>query len=273
MAAHLGIPESTARAAVRAALDHQAAFERAYREEGRSALARLEGPIVILVGRPYIAYTSTVNLSLPRKIASRGFHVVPADLLPFDPPANEHNVWHFTQVTLSALRYARQHKDAFICCLSCFSCNPDAIIHHRIRHELDGRPFCFLEIDSHTADAGIDTRIGAFLDIIEARPDRLSPAGRISTGKIPRFDDPRVTHVLLADTAALTSQLFVALFGRMGWKAVTTPFTNARILQAARKVCSGRECLPFLSMVFVAMMLVYIFPTLVTWLPDLMYNR
>ncbi len=271
MAGRLGVPESTARAAVAKALAHQQAFEHTYHEEGQKALAELEGPKVILVGRPYLAYTSGVNLSLPRKIASRGFHVVPADLLPLDPPVTERDVWHFTQVNLSAVRYAQEHEDTYVCCLSCFSCNPDAIFYHRLRRELEGRPFCFLEIDSHTADAGIDTRIGAFLDIIEAggrggqrdsflevrqRPDG---PGRIDhTGRKPRiitdagetlgFDDPRVRHVLLADTPPATSRLFVSLYSRQGWKAVTTPLTNTRILQAARRVCSGRECLPFLSM-------------------------
>jgi len=32
-------------------------------------------------------------------------------------------------------------------------------------------------------------------------------------------------------------------------------------------------CLPFLSMVFVAMAAVYIFPQLVYWLPNLFYNN
>jgi TRAP-type mannitol/chloroaromatic compound transport system permease large subunit len=34
-----------------------------------------------------------------------------------------------------------------------------------------------------------------------------------------------------------------------------------------------KGCLPFLSMVFVAMALVYIFPALVHWLPAYMYSR
>lgn len=267
MAAALGVDGATARGAVTAALDHQEAFERAYRQEGGAALAKLEGPLVILVGRPYVACNGSVNLSLPRKIASRGFHVVPGDLLPFDPPANRFNVWHFTQTAASAIRWAKQREDAYVCTLSTYSCNPDAITHHRLRHELEGRPFCFLEVDSHTADAGIDTRVGAFLDIIESRPKKTAagarvnpPAGRIdysgrkpcvitSDGQTIGFDHPRVRHVLLADIPVITSRLFVSLYGRLGWRTVTTPFTNSAFLQAARRVCSGRECLPFLSMV------------------------
>lgn len=270
MAARMGIPETTAHTALARAIEQQAAFEQAYREEGQAALAELEGPVVVLVGRPYAAYNGSVNLSLPRKIASRGFHVIPADLLPFAPPPVERNVWHFTQVALSAIKYASERPDTYVCYLSCFSCNPDAIIYHRVRRELEGQPFCFLEVDSHTADAGIDTRIGAFLDIIEERrqmgqkpvagPVRAAATGTIDySGKQPvvvtaagerlGLDHPRVVHVLLADLPVITSRLFASLYGRQGWQCAISPFTNAQILQAARRVCSGRECLPFLSMV------------------------
>ena len=268
LAERLSVPAPTAHHAYVVALDHQRRFKQAYREAGAAALAALEGPAVLLVGRPYVAYNDTVNLSLPRKIASRGFHVIPADLLSHRPPPVERNVWHFTQVATSAIDYAKRHPDTYVAYLSCFSCNPDAITYHRVRHELEGLPFCFLEIDSHTADAGIDTRIGAFLDIIERRRQAAQktltasprpPQGRIEMrghrphivtdrGELLGFDNPRVVHVLIADTPLITSRFFASLYGRQGWRSVIAPFTDAKILQAARRVCSGRECLPFLSM-------------------------
>ena len=56
-----------------------------------------------------------------------------------------------------------------LCFISCFSCGPDSIAYHYFRNKLEGDIFCYLEIDSHTAHAGFDTRVGAFLDIIEER--------------------------------------------------------------------------------------------------------
>jgi len=270
MAQKLGVSAEIALQAYHSALLQQEEFEETYREIGQSTLENLSGPKVILVGRPYVAYNTHVNLSIPRKIASRGFHVIPADMLNFDLPAIERNVWYFTQMETNAIRYAKLHKDVYICFLSCFSCNPDAIIYHRIRSEMEGEPFCFLEVDSHTADAGIDTRIGAFMDIIEERRElgkQLDGANnqkngnykieynhhkpKIITeeGEILGFDDERVVHVLLADTPAISTQLFISLYSRMGWKVKQTHMMDAKILQAARKVCSGRECLPFLAMV------------------------
>jgi predicted nucleotide-binding protein (sugar kinase/HSP70/actin superfamily) len=42
-------------------------------------------------------------------------------------------------------------------------------MYHKYRQDLAGQTFCYLEIDSHTAHAGFETRVGAFLDIIEER--------------------------------------------------------------------------------------------------------
>ena len=44
-----------------------------------------------------------------------------------------------------------------------------ASIYYLIRKELAGDTFCYLEIASHTVHAGFETRVGAFLDIIEER--------------------------------------------------------------------------------------------------------
>jgi predicted CoA-substrate-specific enzyme activase len=265
----LAVPEDTAIESWRVAREHQAEFERTYRQAIADALQPLEGPAVLLVGRPYAAYAPEVNLSVPRKIASRGFTVIPGDALPAESPIGK-DVWHFTQRVLAAAHHARRHPDRYICNLSCFSCGPDAVVHHRLRRELEGQPFCFLEIDSHTAHAGIETRIGAFLDIIEARrfaqvaragltrkrpvPARLltesgGPVIVTGAGKRIRLDAPQTLHVLLADTSPLLSELLVGVCAHVGWRACATPLTSAEILQRARTLCSGRECLPFLSMI------------------------
>lgn len=270
LGATLGVPGERAKACWAAAKAHQTDFERTYRAAVEDALANLAGPAVILAGRPYAAYAPEVNLSVPRKIASRGFTVIPGDALAQEPPSNEHDVWHFTQHVLTAVEHVKRHEDRYICNLSCFSCGPDAILQHRLRSELEGQPFCFLEIDSHTAHAGIETRIGAFLDIIEARRRRqivsARPAAKrtiparleqehghtvivTGAGRHVALDSPEVVHVSLSDGPRFVSDVMAGFYASIGWRTVTMPSTNAEILQCARKVCSGRECLPFLSMI------------------------
>jgi predicted CoA-substrate-specific enzyme activase len=277
LGARLGVSAGQSGEAWQVAMAHQAAFERTYRESIEEALSEITGPAVILVGRPYAAYAPEVNLSVPRKIATRGFSVIPGDALSLESRASQRNVWHYTQAVMAAVEYAQRHGDRYVCNISCFSCGPDAIIHHRLRRELEGQPFCFLEIDSHTAHAGIETRVGAFLDIIEdiieARrrhvmpvtpaKRRVTPArlesdgtrasivlgGITGSGRRVALDAPEVVHVSLADGPQFVSDVYAGFYASIGWRWKFLPNTDAEALQYAKRVCSGRECLPFLSMV------------------------
>ena len=111
-----------------------------------------------------------------------------------------------------------------------------------------GRPFCYLEIDSHTAHAGIETRVGAFLDIVEASrrrcavsaapvPRRVVPAHLeqdgtgtwVVTGGGQRLslDDRRVVHVSLGDGQPFVSGIMAGLYASIGWRWVFLPNTTA----------------------------------------------
>ena len=58
-----------------------------------------------------------------------------------------------------------------------------------------------------------------------------------------------MVHVSLADGPQFLSDILAGFYTSIGWKYVFSPNTNAETLQYAKRVCSGRECLPFLSMV------------------------
>ena len=155
------------------ALNHNNNFWEKYREEGEMKLKKLlKEPSVIITGRPYVVYPPEVNIALPRKIVSRGYNAIPTDMLPLlsdEIQGYDRNVWSYTQQIDNAVQYVKKHSNLYICLVSCFSCGPDGTMYHKFRHDLAGNTFCYLEIDSHTAHAGFETRVGAFLDIIEER--------------------------------------------------------------------------------------------------------
>ncbi len=168
----LGINTSQAAKALNNAYQHYRQFKNQLSGLGKNGLDKLmNDPIVILAGRPYITCASEINLSLPRKIASRGYHVIPMDVLPQiqDDSIHPRNVWSYTQQINNAVAFVKQHPNSYICFVSCFSCGIDATMYHHFRQQLGGKTFCYLEIDSHTAHAGFETRVGAFLEIIEER--------------------------------------------------------------------------------------------------------
>ncbi|MHA1147408.1 MAG: acyl-CoA dehydratase activase [Promethearchaeota archaeon] len=172
LAPRLKIQRSDVRSAVKSALKHYFNYRSTLLEYGKKFLEELkEESSVIIAGRPYTIAASNVNLALPRKIISRGYNAIPFDMIPFmeNEVTTMGNVWAFTQLLNNAISYVKINPNLFISFVSCFSCGPDSIAYHLVRQELKGKTFCYLEIDSHTAHAGFETRIGAFLDIIEER--------------------------------------------------------------------------------------------------------
>ncbi len=180
MGKSLGIKRGIAVKAGKRAYEYFQRFKSHYQEIGRNELKQIASePTVIITGRSYTTCAKEVNLSLDRKITSRGFHVVPADILPL-VKGNHHprNMWYATQQMMNAVFYALQHPNINICLVSCFACAPDACMYHMVRRHLAGQPFCYLEIDSHTYHACFDTRVCAFLDIIQDRRSRIGRANQ-----------------------------------------------------------------------------------------------
>ncbi len=171
MAARLGFsPEETERAYDVAAAK-QADYHRRAREMGRQALveARLASrPVIALLGRPYNAFSSDANMGIPRKFASRGHSVIPFDILPFEGNEDFPNMyWYHGQQDMKSAFLAKGEDNLFVTYISNFSCAPDSFMLHYLKWIMGTKPFLILELDSHTADAGVDTRIEAFVDIIE----------------------------------------------------------------------------------------------------------
>jgi predicted nucleotide-binding protein (sugar kinase/HSP70/actin superfamily) len=172
VARNLGLDDKVGVNAGFIALSHYKMFREIYNQFGQKKLKELlKKPSVIIAGRPYVVYPADVNIALPRKIVSRGYNAIPSDLLPIlnNNTTHKRNVWSFTQEINNAVEYVKKYPNLYICFVSCFSCGPDGTMYHQFRQQLEGHTFCYLEIDSHTAHAGFETRVGAFLDIIEER--------------------------------------------------------------------------------------------------------
>jgi len=123
---------------------------------------------IVLVGRPYNLYDSGLNLNIPSKLRNiYGMNVIPMDFLPVEEvdisDIHDHMFWNYGYRILQTCRWTRDYPDLQIIYLSNFKCGPDSYIRHYVEEAL-GRPFLFLQLDSHSNDAGIMTRIEAFLE-------------------------------------------------------------------------------------------------------------
>jgi predicted nucleotide-binding protein (sugar kinase/HSP70/actin superfamily) len=212
VARELGVSRELANDAWSAAIGEQTRTDCALIEIGRQALAKAlaaDKPAILLAGHSYNAYTPEASQSVGKKLSSMGVQVIPADcLMPAGPGPT---VWHFANQILNAASLAKQHPNLFLLTISNFSCTIDAFTHSLLASELDSKPYLTLEIDAHTADGGVQTRLEAFLDIVQnyraAQPSRARPftpcrlvkGGTLisSNGERVPLTDPRVKLHLL----------------------------------------------------------------------------
>ena len=273
IAAQMGIGRSEARRAAAAAIDWQRRCAAAIKDLGRRFLTDLNAPsqqpAVVLFGRPYNAFAPEAHMGIPHKLASRGVPVLPCDALPFESePGKRHMYWGMGQLILKAARYVARHPRLFGVYITNFSCGPDSFIVGYFRSIMGPKPSLTLELDSHTADAGIDTRIEAFLDIVQAyvqmsdsgqapsaSPRRFSPAriqtddGRLtvqrSNGRRLPVSDPRVT-LLFPSMGRFGSEGLAAVFRGLGFHALAHPPADEAVLMLGRGHTSCKECLPLI---------------------------
>jgi len=269
MAATLGFSESEAKNAFTIAHEKQMECFAQFTKLGRQALAEArlaKRPVIAVLGRPYNSFTADANMGIPRKYTSRGYSVIPFDILPFEDQAIYPNMyWYYGQQDMKAGMLLKDEDNIFVTYISNFSCAPDSFMLHYLKWIMGVKPFLILELDSHTADAGVDTRIEAFLDIIDGYRSKLTKIHEerydnglrfvnntgeeihikndITGEKIPIKNNPRI-KLLLSNMGRLSAELIGAAIRGLGIHAETMPVPDIYTLQMARNHASGKECLP-----------------------------
>jgi len=269
LGAELNVAKSEALRAFGRAVLAQNYFGEGLKELGRQALARAaesEQPAVVLFGRSYNAFLDLANMGVPHKFASRGVMVIPHDMLDCDhePPISTMH-WAAGMSILKAAKVVAANPKLFGCYITNFSCGPDSFILNYFRETMQEKPSLTLELDSHTADAGIDTRIDAFLDIIKRfgaghksqlpAKQGFVPAEMVKSGKKWLFrssggeslplSDSRV-KVLIPTMGDFSTRLLASMFSHFGIKAVPLPPPSEADLSRGKNYTTCKECLPLI---------------------------
>ncbi|HUW64822.1 MAG TPA: acyl-CoA dehydratase activase [Spirochaetia bacterium] len=262
--ARLGFDRHHSLAAYKQAVGIQDAFGEQCRALGAKFIENLEQTgekAIVLFGRPYNALVQDGNMGIPEKFASRGYKVVPYDFLPLAEEAPQHKMyWSMGQMILKAAKFASRHPQLFGVFVTNFSCGPDSFVVGYFRDIMGSKPSLTLELDSHTADAGIDTRIDAFIDVLENyQPGGVEVSGdgagalaefdsrkkkiRTVAGELISLKDPRV-RIVLPSMGDLATRYFAAAFRHIGIDAVALDAPAEVELQLGRANSSCKECLP-----------------------------
>jgi len=271
-AIQMGVKKTVAKSAFETALKRQMECMAEMSQIGETALKELESnpekTAVVIFGRPYNGFVEEAHMGIPHKLASRGILVIPFDFLQFDNEKSKyHMYWGMGQRILQAARIVKKHPQLFGTFITNFSCGPDSFIIGYFRDIMGRKPSLTLELDNHTADAGLETRIEAFLDIVSAYRHLLAkkqismkkrvfvPARTILDNGIPKvitssnktlpMSDSRV-KLLLPSMGRLATESLAAVFRGENLNAIAYPPSDEAVLKLGRANTSCKECLPLI---------------------------
>jgi len=234
--------------AIDAGLEALREFRQRVEERGREALANLGEAqrAFVVVGRPYTVYDPGVNMDVGKKIQDLGILAMPQDFLPLDeedvsdswPNAYAREI----QKKLAAARVVKRDPRLRAVVLTYFGCGPDSFANPFFKDEI-GEPCYVMQIDEHTADAGVITRMEAFADTAAAR-EEAGPELAIRTDATPLFSLGE--RKLWIPYASDTARVLAATLNAWGANAEVLPRSQDPGLNLARRAISEDVCLPML---------------------------
>lgn len=136
---------------------------------------------IALSGHPYNIYDNYTNMNIVEKLNKLGVGVITEEYL--SPDLKEINVkklykkpfWTFFKESYGFVTYqSSQKKTDGIIYISSFACGIDSVVTELIKCEIGDFPLLLLKIDEQTGEAGLDTRIEAFVDMLERRQENES---------------------------------------------------------------------------------------------------
>ncbi|MBN1189020.1 MAG: hypothetical protein JXA46_04645 [Dehalococcoidales bacterium] len=203
---------------------------------------------VVLLARAYMAQDSGANLGIAEKLAQLDVVPIPLDFLPLssvDPKKySDRPYWSYESRLLAAADIIARDPQLYGLALTNFGCGPNSFILKELEDVMGGKPMGQLEIDEHAAEAGLVTRLEAFVDTIQGYS---SPAGNGSPGTVYRGASSVVSagKTLIIPRMAPHADVVAAAMQAFGVKALSLPEPDERNLLYSNQVTSGTECLPY----------------------------
>lgn len=159
-------------------LERQSAFTREMVEGGRAILNAHghENPLVVVTGRPYNLYDERLNLRLGQNAAKIGVKALPMDFIDVtsvDLSDFPSMYWGLGAQILRTAKFIAGRPNYFGLHITNFSCGADSFIEHFYKYIMEDKPYLILELDEHSAVAGVMTRLEAYKNVIENTMDKM----------------------------------------------------------------------------------------------------
>ena len=143
-----------------------------------------------VIGHPYNVYDRYISMDLLRKLVNRGVEartietVDEADINRHASRLQKPMFWNYGRMAYGAALHMAEsgEVDGFIC-LTSFGCGIDSFVNDLIERHIRRRygiPLITMTVDEHSGEAGFNTRLEAFIDMLQWRrqnEDHISASG------------------------------------------------------------------------------------------------
>jgi len=242
MGEFLGVKSDVSKRAADIAFDCLLDFRDELSDIGRNTLELYKDYIYVIIGHPYVLYDNILNMNIGKKIADLGYMAIPQDFL-----VDKRDIsgkWHVfqkeVQKKLEIADILKGHPEVKTIIMSYYACGSDAFANRFYKEEL-GLPCYVMNLDEHTADAGVMTRLEAFADT-----KLVEKNSSISKVKILELNKVKGKKVWIPN-ASRASELLAKALCLYGIKAEVIEESVDTNFNLARKEISEDVCLPCLA--------------------------
>lgn len=129
---------------------------------------------ILLVAHPYNIYDNYIGLPIIKKLKELNIDIIYADNLDkkiakkYAKKLSPTIYWTYSKELIGAIGYYMKYIDGIIF-LTTFPCGPDSLVNELMIRKLNNIPTLNIIIDELTGEAGIDTRLESFIDILKER--------------------------------------------------------------------------------------------------------
>lgn len=216
-------------------------------EEGKKLFSSIgkNDKVMVVTGRPYNSVDPGANMNIHKKLIDLGVIPVPLDMLPVMDGAQDDEdlkdmYWGYGQKILRAAKFVKKRDNYYGIYITNFGCGPDSFISHFFKKIMKGKPFLQLEIDEHSADAGVITRLEAFLDSIKnakIKPDKINKS-------VPKFEVKNKKRKIYIPYMGDHAVTLASAFRACGVETHVMKDQDEESVRLGRQVTSGKECYP-----------------------------
>jgi predicted nucleotide-binding protein (sugar kinase/HSP70/actin superfamily) len=254
--AKIGYSSKNVRAALREGLENKKKFDRKIEEKTKEVFDSIQGkckknePTFLVMARPYTAYDTNVNNDIVNKILDAGYLAIPLEFASIGSIDISKQMpkmyWIQGQKKLAAIELLNANKNLFGIDITYFACGPDAQINQQMRCRTQ-KPFLTVEMDEHTGDAGIDTRLQAFFNTVKSYLGiEKKQNSKVFNVKLKGLNKVKGNKTIFFPPMSQHNDALSAVFNAYKIQSRVLEVSPDETMERARSCTCGLVCTPYL---------------------------